>query len=110
MTYNAQKVSKYCDEMSDKYGASECEKHCAVADLCERCGGDFESLFDNNTTYADKAVERLDKAHADDVANQVLLEYYKKELEVRDQEIATLKEMNKILAESIKNLSGKEFK
>lgn len=110
MTYNAQKVSKYCDEMSDKYGASECEKHCGVADLCERCDGDFESLIDNDTTYADRAVERLDKAHADDVVNSVLVEYYKKELETRDQEIAALKEMNKILAESIKNLSGKEFK
>lgn len=107
MTYNAQKVSKYCDEMSDKYGASECEKHCGVADLCERCGGDFDSLIDNDTTYADRAVEMLDKAHANDVANSVLVEYYKKELEARDQEIATLKEMNKILAESIKNLSQK---
>ena len=107
MTYNAQKVSKYCDEMSDKYGAGECEKHCTVADLCERCGGDFDSLIDNDTTYADRAVERLDKSHADDVANSVLVEYYKKELEARDQEIAALKEINKILAESIKNLSAK---
>lgn len=108
MTYNAQKVSKYCDEMSDKYGASECEKHCTVADLCERCDGDFDSLIvDNDTTYADRAVERLDKSHADDVANSVLVEYYKKELEARDQEIAALKEINKILAESIRNLSNK---
>lgn len=107
MTYNAQKVSKYCDEMSDKYGAGECEKHCGVADLCERCDGDFDSLIDNDTTYADRAVERLDKSHADDVANSVLVEYYKKELEARDQEIAALKEINKILAESIRNLSNK---
>ena len=106
MTYNAQKVSKYCDEMSDKYGAGDCEKPGTVADLCERCGGDFDSLIDNDTTYADRAVERLDKSHADDVANSVLVEYYKKELEARDQEIAALKEMNKILAESIKHLSA----
>lgn len=106
MTYNAKKVSKYCGEQSDKFG-TECDKHCGVADLCERCGGDFESMIDNDTTYADRAVERLDKSHADDVANSVLVEYYKKELETRDQEIAALKEMNKILAESIKNLSAK---
>lgn len=109
MTYNAKKVSKYCDEQSDKFG-TECDKHCSVADICERCGGDFESLYDNDTTYADKAAEKLDLSHTDDVVNSVLVEYYKKELETRDQEIATLKEMNKILAESIKNLSGKEFK
>lgn len=109
MTYNAEKISKYCTEVSDKYG-TDCNKYCRVADLCETCAGDFESMADKGVQFADKAVERLDKAHADDVANEVLLEYYKKELEVRDQEIATLKEMNKILAESIKNLSGKEFK
>lgn len=107
MTYNEQKVSEYCGEISDKYGAGECEKHCTVADLCERCDGDFDSLIDDDTTYADRAVERLDKAHADDVANSVLVEYYKKELEKRDQEIVALKEMNKILAESIRNLSNK---
>ena len=107
MTYNAQKVSKYCDEMSDKYGAGECEKHCTVADLCERCGGDFDSLIDKDTTYADRAVERLNKSHADDVANSVLVEYYKKQIESANEEIATLKEMNKMLTESIKNLTAK---
>ena len=107
MTYNAQKVSKYCDEMSDKYGVGECEKHCTVADLCKRCGGDFDSLIDNDTTYADRAVERIDKSHADDVANSVLMEYYKKQIESANEEIATLKEMNKMLAESIKNLTAK---
>lgn len=107
MTYNAQKVSKYCVEISDKYGAGECEKHCAVADLCKRCDGDFESLYDNDTTYADKAVETLDKLHADDVANGVLVEYYKKQLEAANEEIATLKAMNKMLTESIKNLTAK---
>lgn len=107
MTYNAQKVSKYCVKISDKYGAGECEKHCAVADLCKRCDGDFESLYDNDTTYADKAVETLDKLHADDVANEILVEYYKKQLEAANEEIETLKTMNKMLTESIKNLTEK---
>ena len=106
MSYSNDKVQKYCNEISDSYGV-DCDKHCAIADLCKRCGGDFESFYEKGVEYADKSVETLDKLHADNVANEVLVEYYKKQLEASNEEIATLKEMNKILAESIKNLSAK---
>lgn len=106
MSYSNDKVQKYCKRITDSYGA-DCDKHCVVADLCKRCGGDFESFYKKGVEYADKAVETLDKYHADNVANEVLIEYYKKQLEAANEEIATLKEMNKILAESIKNLSNR---
>lgn len=106
MSYNNDKVQKYCDSITAQWGV-DCDKHCAVAGLCKRCDGDFESFYEKGVEYADKAVETLDKCHADDVANEVLVEYYKKQLEAANEEIATLKEMNKILVESIKNLSEK---
>lgn len=107
MSYNQEKVQAYCKKISDSFGSVECEKHCAIAKICESCEGDFEASIDNVATYTDKAVEILDKDSSDAVANEILLEYYKSQLSAANEEIATLKEMNKILAESIKNLSQK---
>ena len=107
MSYNQEKVQTYCKKTSDMYGDANCEKHCAIAKICESCGGDFEASVDSVATYADKAVEILDKDNSDAVANEILLEYYKSQLSAANEEIAALKEMNRILAESIKNLSQK---
>ena len=56
---------------------------------------------------ADKAVQALERQEADSIANSVMVEYYKKQLESANEEIATLKAMNKMLTESIKNLTAK---
>jgi hypothetical protein len=60
-----------------------------------------------DTIAADKAVQALERQEADSIANSVMVEYYKKQLESANEEIATLKAMNKMLTESIKNLTAK---
>ena len=60
-----------------------------------------------DTIAADKAVQALESKEADNIANSVMVEYYKKQLESANEEIATLKAMNKMLTESIKNLTEK---
>ena len=54
-----------------------------------------------------KPMNSLVEQEADSIANSVMVEYYKKQLESANEEIATLKAMNKMLTESIKNLTAK---
>ena len=105
MTANEKKVSDYCDKISDQH-AGDCDQECIISGLCMKCAGDFSEKYDKDVAFADVAAQELDKKHADDVANSVLVEYYKIQLEQACKEIASLNEMNKILAESIKNLSA----
>ena len=100
------RISEHCKKYSDRYGV-DCADKCEIADLCEKCEGDFSCTTDDGKIYADEALEILQKNGADAIANEILLEYYKIQLSAANEEIATLKEMNKILAESIKNLSQK---
>ena len=60
-----------------------------------------------DTIAADKAVQALERQEADSIANSVMVEYYKEQMESANEEIATLKAMNKMLTESIKNLTAK---
>ena len=78
-----------------------------MASLCHSCCGDFGKEDKDGVLFADKAVEIIDKCDADSIANYVMVEYYKKQLESANEEIATLKAMNKMLTESIKNLTEK---
>lgn len=107
MTYNETKVDKYCKKLLNEYDGKDCVNHCELASLCHSCYGDFSKSDAGGVPFADKAVEILDRCEADTIANSVLAEYYKKQLEAANEEIATLKEMNKVLAESIKNLTEK---
>nr|DAU90321.1 MAG TPA: hypothetical protein [Bacteriophage sp.] len=107
MTYNEARVDKYCEKLLNKYGCKDCVNHCELASLCHSCYGDFSKSDADGVPFADKAVETVERCNADDIANSVLAEYYKKQLEAANEEIETLKEMNKVLAESIKNLTEK---
>ena len=107
MTYNDSKVDNYCEKLLDTYGCEEWGYHCGLAGLCHSCCGDFGKEDTDGVLFADKAVEIIDKCDADAIANSVLVEYYKKQIESANEEIATLKAMNKMLTESIKNLTGK---
>ena len=107
MTYNEMKADKYCEKLLNEYDCKDCVNHCELASLCHSCCGDFSKSDADGVLFEDKAVEILDKCDADAIANSVLAEYYKKQLEAANEEIETLKEMNKILVESIKNLTEK---
>ena len=107
MTYNETKVDKYCKKLTNTYDCKDCVNHCELASLCNSCCGDFSKADKDGVLFADKAVEIIDKCDADAIANSVLVEYYKKQIESANEEIATLKEMNKMLTESIKNLTAK---
>lgn len=114
MTQNEKMAESHCEFTMSKYGCDECAKHCALADICKACDGDFSRSMGEDTIAADKAVQALERQEADSIANSVMVEYYKKqlesaneEIESANEEIATLKAMNKMLTESIKNLTAK---
>lgn len=107
MTQNEKMAESHCEFTMSKYGCDECAKHCALADICKACDGDFSRNVGEDTIAADKAVQALERQEADSIANSVMVEYYKKQLESANEEIATLKAMNKMLTESIKNLTAK---
>ena len=107
MTYNETKVDKYCEKLLDTYGCKDFVNHCELASLCHSCCGDFGKADTDGVLFADKAVEIIDKCDADAIANSVLVEYYKKQIESANEEIATLKAMNKMLTESIKNMTAR---
>ena len=107
MTYNETKVDKYCKKLLNTYDCKDCVNHCELASLCRSCCGDFGKEDKDGVLFADKAVEIIEKCDADEIANSVLVEYYKKQIESANEEIKTLKAMNKMLTEIIKNMTEK---
>ena len=107
MTQNEKMAESHCEFTMSKYGCDECAKHCVLADICKACDGDFSRSVGEDTIAADKAVRALEMLEADNIANSVMVEYYKKQIESANEEIATLKAMNKMLTESIKNLTAR---
>ena len=91
MTYYETKVDKYCEKLLDTYGCKDFVNHCELESLCHSCCGDFGKEDKDGVLFAYKAVEIIEKCNADSIANYVMVEYYKKQLESANEEIATLK-------------------
>ena len=76
MTQNERMAESHCKFTMSKYGCDECAKHCALADICKACDGDFSRSVGEDTIAADKAVQALERQEADSIANSGMVEYY----------------------------------
>lgn len=107
MTQNEKMAESHCEFTMAKYGCDECAKHCALADICKACDGDFSRSVGEDTIAADKAVQALESREADSIANSVMVEYYENQIKSANEEITALKAINNMLTEIIKNLTAK---